>query len=1190
MIHSDLFGPGMLKVPLATALAISTVLGAWTALAQGQPPRSAPMPGLSEAEKARRLAERDRYEQEANRLAEAGKFAESIGAFEKKLGIEREVLGPLRDDVVRSLEAIAKLQGRRENWAAARKTLAEVLAIRQRQPDRKDWRIADARRSLADLNRRAELEPAERRRLYEAEQQMRLGITHYSQGKYAEGVGPCRTAMQIRGELLGEDHPDYATSLHNLALLYQAMGDYAKAEPLARQALAIRKRVLGENHAGYAQSLNNLAGLCLAMGDYAQAEPLYKQALDITKRVLGENHPDYASNLNSLAVLYEDMGDYAQAEPLHKQALGITKRVLGENHPNYATSLKNLARLYEVMGHYAKAEALSRQALAIVKRVLGENHPNYAVILNNLAALYQAMGDYAKAEPLFRQALEINKRVLGENHPNYANILNNLAALYRDMGEYAKAEPLCREAKDIYKRALGENHPYYAAGLNNLAELYAAKGSYGKAEPLYLRALEITKQVLGENHPRYATNLHSLARLYEAMGDYANAEPLYRQALEIRKRVAGENHPEYAKVLSNLAGLYYSQGELRAAEKCLSQALTLLTRWTQVGLTTLGERLRLQLLVKKSQALDFYLSIAPAAGIKAEELYHHVLNWKGVVEVHQDEDHLARDRPELKETLEQLKRARTRLAYKAFTVPPAAQRQAWVQQPGALRERMENLDSDLARESGAFRRLEERRRINAAQVAEELPPGSVLVDLLDYEHFSPPAGGKGRLGRERRLLAFVLRRGQAPVLVPLGASRPIDQLVRDWRKALETRTPEPMVAAARELSRRVWDPLKPHLEGATRVVVAPDGTLMYFPLAALPGSRPGAYLLENVTVSYVSSAHRLAETLTAPREARTENREAKARGLLAIGGIDYRADPGGAAPSDTAPTPGVLLAESQRAGFKALAGTEPEARRIGQLFGATFCQEQALVLTGAEPTEAAVKHELTQRRRYLHLATHGFFESPARVAALRAGLKSDGFGLAGVGSSEESAALALSPLLHSGLALAGAARKTEAAEPGATRSLAELDDGILTAEEVQSLDIRGAELVVLSACETGLGPGHYGQGVLGLQRAFHAAGARAVVASLWKVDDAATSVLMEQFYTNLWVKKMSKLEALRQSQLAVLNNPGLVRARRAELVKRGIGETSEKLPAGGSVPAPSAAGARSDPSLWAAFVLSGDGR
>jgi CHAT domain-containing protein len=187
----------------------------------------------------------------------------------------------------------------------------------------------------------------------------------------------------------------------------------------------------------------------------------------------------------------------------------------------------------------------------------------------------------------------------------------------------------------------------------------------------------------------------------------------------------------------------------------------------------------------------------------------------------------------------------------------------------------------------------------------------------------------------------------------------------------------------------------------------------------------------------------------------------------------------------------------------------------------------------------------------------------------------------------------LTPFLNSGVVLAGAGRAPDPALSDPSSAAPPSEDGILTAEEVQSLDLRGTDLVVLSACQTGLGRFSYGQGMLGLQRAFHAAGARAVVASLWKVNDAATSVLMEQFYTNLWVKKMPKLEALRQAQLAVLNDPGLVTKRQTELAKnqRGIDEKPDKL----STASPSSSptnprAARSHPALWAAFVLSGDGR
>jgi CHAT domain-containing protein len=413
--------------------------------------------------------------------------------------------------------------------------------------------------------------------------------------------------------------------------------------------------------------------------------------------------------------------------------------------------------------------------------------------------------------------------------------------------------------------------------------------------------------------------------------------------------------------------------------------------------------------------------------------------------------------------------------------------------------------------------------------------------------------------------------------------------VRTWREGLAARAPGPMQTAALKLSHLVWAPLKPHVEGATSVLVAPDGPVTTFPLAALPGRRPGTYLVEDLAIDYLSSAHRLVAPPATPAKGKAKGPQAKLDGLLGIGGIDYLADPGGVAPTESLPTQSVVVADSQRAAFGALAGTGPEVRRIVQLFGAAYPQQRAMVLTGAAPTEAAVKQQLGRHWRYLHLATHGFFESPARVGSMRAGLRSDTVGLAGIGSSEESASFALAPLLHSGVALAGAAGKSEDIMAGVESSVVDREDGILTAEEVQSLDLRGTELVVLSACETGLGYGFYGQGVMGLQRAFQAAGARAVVASLWKVDDAATTVLMQQFYTNLWSKKMPKLEALRQAQLTVLNNPGLVVASRAELAKhRGIDEKPEKLPNGGQAAPPDTQPARSNPAHWAAFVLSGD--
>ena len=403
-------------------------------------------------------------------------------------------------------------------------------------------------------------------------------IHYYKTADYGKGIIVGEKALIASKKEFGENHPDYATSLNNVAFLYESMGLYAKAEPLYMEAMGILKKALGETHPDYATSLNNLAGLFVHMGQYAKAEPLYIQAMGIRKKALGETHPKYANSLNNLASLYASMGEYTKAEPLYIEAMGIRKKALVETHPDYATSLNNLAGLYKSMGQYAKAEPLYMEAMGITKKALGETHPAYATSLNSLALLYASMGEYAKAEPLYMEAMGIRKKALGETHPDYAGSLNNLAVLYNNMGQYAKAEPLYIGAMSIRKKALGETHPDYATSLNNLAFLYANMGQYAKAEPLYIEAMGIRKKSLGETHPDYASSLNNLALLHDNMGQYAKAEPLYIEAMGITKKALGETHPDYATSLENLASLYISMSQYAKAEPLFIEAMEILKK------------------------------------------------------------------------------------------------------------------------------------------------------------------------------------------------------------------------------------------------------------------------------------------------------------------------------------------------------------------------------------------------------------------------------------------------------------------------------------------------------------------------------------------------------------------------------------------------------------------------------------
>jgi tetratricopeptide (TPR) repeat protein len=286
-----------------------------------------------------------------------------------------------------------------------------------------------------------------------------------------------------------------------LGRFYAGQGAYAQAQPWFEQCLAICQERLGEEHPDVAQSLNNLAELYRNQGRYDQAEPLHKRALAIYEEVLGPKHRNVATILNNLSELYRNQGRYDQGEPLYKRALAIYEEVLGPKHPDVATSLNGLALLYDNQGRYDQAEPLLEKALAIQEKALGPEHPDVATSLNNLALLYDNQGRYDQAEPLVKRALTIQKKVLGPEHPDIGQSLNNLAGLYRNQGRYGQAESLFKRALDIREKALGPEHPNVVESLNNLAVLYFSQGRYAQAEPLYKRALDIQEKVLGPEHP-----------------------------------------------------------------------------------------------------------------------------------------------------------------------------------------------------------------------------------------------------------------------------------------------------------------------------------------------------------------------------------------------------------------------------------------------------------------------------------------------------------------------------------------------------------------------------------------------------------------------------------------------------------------------------------------------------------------
>jgi tetratricopeptide (TPR) repeat protein len=382
-----------------------------------------------------------------------------------------------------------------------------------------------------------------------------IGYFYQGQGNYSFAEPWYKDCLEVTKKRLGENHPDIAIILHNLAQLYRSQGRYEEAEPLFHSSLQMSKHLLGEEHPNIATIQNDLATLYESQGKYEEAEQLYYLALEMSKCLLGEDHPEVAKIQNNLATLYKIKGKYEQAEQLYYLALEMSKRLLGENHSEIATIQNNLAEVYCLQGKYEEAECFYLSSLEKRKHLLGEQHPFMATSLNNLAALYCIQGKYKKAERLYLSSLEKRKRLLGENHPLVATIMNNLAELYRSQGKFEEAEPLYCSALKMSKHFLGENHPEVATIMNNLAKLYHSQRKFEEAERLYCSALKMSKRLLGAEHPEVATSQWNLGALYQNQGRYPEAEALYRQALATAQSKLGSNHRHTQGIINALNSL-----------------------------------------------------------------------------------------------------------------------------------------------------------------------------------------------------------------------------------------------------------------------------------------------------------------------------------------------------------------------------------------------------------------------------------------------------------------------------------------------------------------------------------------------------------------------------------------------------------------------------------------------------------
>lgn len=935
-------------------------------------------------------------------------------------------------------------------------------------------------------------------------------------GKYEEALPFAQQIVDISKQKWGENSAKYATSLQLLAQFYHRLRQYANAEELYLKVIKIRANVLGKEHSRYISSLNTLAYLYWETGKYSRAIPLYLEAKKTREKTLGKGHPDYAESLDNLASTYLYNDEYEKAEPLYAELIAIREKTVGKEHVAYATPLNTLGVLYMKKGDYAKAEPRLLEATKIKAKVLGERHPSYATSLDNLASLYKDKGDYDKAETLFLKAKQIRADALGEEHPDYAASLNNLAILYMDKGEYDKAEPLMLEGIKIKEEAVGKEHLEYARYLNNLADLYKDKDDYAKAEPMYLEALKIRAKTLEHEHPDYAVSLSNLASLYLKKGDYEKAGPPLLEAIEIQAKVLGKEHPDYAASLNNLAVLYQEINQIFKSTGVFLELNRLYRHFIEQSATYSSESQMLAYLHTFDDDLAQFQSFAqtyPSPKFNSAS-FDNALFYSGYLL--ENARHLARAVAKAdsltRDTFERLQGCRRRLANEY--IKPIAERRYVAE----VEAEAEGYEKTLTRKLPTFGKI--RQVPHWQDVRDHLRTSEAAVEFIHYRYYNPKATDSTMYA------ALVLLSGDTcPHFVPLCEQQPLDNLLR--KKYPDIRYQ--LTSSGNSLYNLLWRPIELLLKGAGTVYYAPSGVLHSVNLDAIMlNLRGDSTLIDKYNLVRLGSTGQL----VAPIKAKIAGNDA-----LLFGGIRYESDStaiqiqnnnnGVAMRGDS--EEGLLEPADSLQQIRALdplPSTRKEVEFIQKLL--TRKKFNARMFTDFGASEEAFKHFSDSMpasgasARVLHLATHGYF-----FPDLKSGKPSDKSGLA----DKPVFRISEHPFLRSGLVLAGGDHAWQTGKPFKNG----MEDGILTAYEISAMSLPNTELVVLSACETGLGDVSGNEGVYGLQRAFKIAGAQYLIMSLWKVPDEATKELMTAFYRNWLDKKMDIPAAFRAAQMEIKN-------------------------------------------------------
>ncbi len=898
----------------------------------------------------------------------------------------------------------------------------------------------------------------------------------------------------------------------NIGNQYQLKENYTQASIYFLKAHFLIKTILGENHELVADLSSSLGVSFYKLAQYNLAETNYKNALNIYLiHSPDSNSRDVSRILNNLGGLNSELGNHKLAESQIIKAIDIDRKIFGKFHPNVAADQITLGNFYIRIGNYQSAELNYRNALEIYNNTFGRSSKEAAFCLQGLGIVYTDLNDFKSAESVYKQALEILKTTVGENSYSVADVLNNLGLLFSNLGDFQSSEKYLFAAIDILKKLHKKNHPDFLGPYLNIANTFFYKSDFQQAEIYFNEYMSISKLYFPEKHNYIALGLSCLGNLFSIMHDYGRSEKFFKQSIELYKNQADFDNPDYATCLNNLGIMYMNKGDYKMADSILRQAYSIeknifgedfagvlnienTIAFNLIKLKRSTEAIILlnkNFIVKASKIIENFEWLSDAQKEKywakeesffnkifwfGDEIYHRVpeavgLNYNAVLltkskllESKISSENYYREIDEIREELI----LRRRLVAKIESEGSVDQDRL-----NKLRFEADSLDKRLTLSWPEYAQQKRNLSITWEQVQQNLEEGEAAIEFVRFKN-------------DDSLFyynALVLKKGDLyPILVKL--CREVD---------LKAITP---MFGSSEYYQLIWKPLDSVLTGVKTIYYAPVGELNNVPFHSIKfNDQANEYLMDRYTLHQLTSTRYLAMDLKQKEKSKFE------KTIAMVGGVNYNYLPG--IHSDT-----VLVnkegfrSETALGRLEYLPGTKTEVEQIASSVTSNGWKTKLLTNNDAKE-ENIIRMEGREAPGILHLATHGyafpefdFKDTTISTSSLRYSYR-----------------YSTNSMVRSGLILTGGNWAWTGSDT-LTKMGAE-QNGILTALEVSQLNLKNTKLVVLSACETGLGKIEGSEGTFGLKRAFKLAGVEQIIVSLWPVPDKETMELMTLFYSEL---------------------------------------------------------------------------